>query len=376
MTIEMHTDPDQGTGRRNDVHLNALNGIKTYVGRARYAAEQLVKANPWVETQEVRDWLTLHGHTDDNRSRVSTELNNLKKKLGVPTTGEIEAMTPEKLAELDVEQNRLAAPVQAPVQPEPTTAPPTRSAPAAERLDAPEPTVEPSKNDVPAPAPSKVERDQNNDRAAVQNKMGWGQRILLALAAVGLGAIIIAPFALSANKIIDWAGSPQGLGLSGDFWPVFVFIALDAAAFACVCMVVYCAWRGEGAGVFSWLIWAFAFGSAFANYNFSQHSEAAPDAWWFFPAMSIAGPFLLDVVTHRVRKWIQEGTGQRARHSVSFGFWRWVPGVGSFRDTYGAWRVARLDGISDAEQAVQEYRRLCPDGKLNVLSRLRERDNQ
>ena len=187
-----------------------------------------------------------------------------------------------------------------------------------------------------------------------------------------LTAVIIAPIALSSQDIIAWAGSPTGLGLTGP-WPILTFAALDAAAAVCVCIVVYCAWRGESPGVFAALVWVFAGTSAFANYQHGTAPGAAPDAWWFFPAMSLAGPFLLEVVVRRVRKWVQEGTGQRARHGVSFGTARWIPGVGALRETYGAWRLARLDGIDDAAQAVAEYRRLCPDGSVRVLRALRER---
>ena len=66
--------------------------------------------------------------------------------------------------------------------------------------------------------------------------------------------------------------------------------------------------------MFGWLVWAFAGMSAFANYSHSTNSTAV-DAVWFFPAMSIAGPFLLEIIVRRVRRWVQEGTGQRDRHA-------------------------------------------------------------
>ena len=199
----------------------------------------------------------------------------------------------------------------------------------------------------------------------------YGMATLLTVIGGLLAGVIVAPIALSSQDIISWAQSPTGLGLTG-IWPLVTFFALDAAAAVCVGLVVYCAWRGEGAGVFAWLVWAFAGMSAYANYSHSSGSPAV-DAVWFFPAMSLAGPFLLEIIVRRVRRWVQEGTGQRTRHSVSFGFGRWVPGVGATRETYGAWRLARLDGIDDADQAVLEYRRLCPDGSIRVLRALRER---
>ncbi|MFI7598408.1 hypothetical protein [Actinoplanes sp. NPDC049681] len=194
---------------------------------------------------------------------------------------------------------------------------------------------------------------------------------LLTVVGMLLAGVIVAPIALSSQDIIAWAASPTGLGLAGP-WPWVTFFALDAAAAVCVGLVVYCAWRGESAGVFAWLVWAFAGMSAYANYSHSSGS-AARDAVWFFPAMSLAGPFLLEIVVRRVRRWVQEGTRQRVRHAVAFGLARWIPGVGALRETYGAWRLARLDGIDDADQAVTAYRRLCPDGSIRVLAALRER---
>jgi hypothetical protein len=200
----------------------------------------------------------------------------------------------------------------------------------------------------------------------------YGMAALLTVVGILLAGVIIAPIALSSQDIIAWAASPTGLGLVGP-WPLVTFFALDAAAAVCVGLVVYCAWRGESPGVFAWLVWAFAGMSAYANYSHSTGSIAR-DAVWFFPAMSLAGPFLLEIIVRRVRRWVQEGTGQRALHSVSFGFGRWIPGVGAMRETYGAWRLARLDGINDADQAVREYRQLCPTGSIRVLSALRTRD--
>ena len=200
----------------------------------------------------------------------------------------------------------------------------------------------------------------------------YGMATLLTVVGVLLAGVIVAPIALSSQDIIAWAASPIGLGLTGP-WPLVTFFALDAAAAVCVGLVVYCAWRGESAGVFAWLVWAFAGMSAYANYSHSSGS-AARDAVWFFPAMSLAGPFLLEIIVRRVRRWVQEGTGQLARHHVSFGLGRWIPGVGATRETYGAWRLARLDGIDDADQAVAAYRQLCPDGSIRVLSALRKRD--
>jgi hypothetical protein len=103
-----------------------------------------------------------------------------------------------------------------------------------------------------------------------------------------------------------------------------------------VLLTVYCAWRGEPAGIFGVLVWGFAFASAIANFRHGLQPDAAPDAIWFFPLMSLAGPALLEAVLGRFRRWFQRQTGRRNRAMPAFGWRRWTPGLGAPRDTYGA----------------------------------------
>jgi hypothetical protein len=140
-----------------------------------------------------------------------------------------------------------------------------------------------------------------------------------------------------------------------------------------VLLAVYCAARGEPAGIFGVLVWCFALGSAFANYRHSSIPGAAPDAIWFFPLMSIAGPGLLEAVLGRFRRWFQADTGRRTRRRPSFGWRRWTPGLGSWRDTYGAYRTSLLLGIETVDDAIITYHQLCPDGSLKVATALRHR---
>jgi len=272
----------------------------------------------------------------------------------------------------------LPSPVSAPAAiPEPISAPPASPEPiSAPPTEAPAVEVAPAADDVPAAAPvveaASALAAALTARLAPSQATRYGMAGLLTLVGVLLAGVIVAPIALSSQDIISWAGSPTGLGLTGP-WALVTFLALDAAAAVCVGLVVYCAWRGESAGAFAWLVWAFAGMSAYANYSHSTGS-AARDAVWFFPAMSVAGPFLLEIIVRRVRRWVQEGTGQRAKHSVSFGLARWLPGVGALRETYGAWRLARLDHLTDAREAVTAYRRLCPTGSIRILRALRDRD--
>jgi hypothetical protein len=195
---------------------------------------------------------------------------------------------------------------------------------------------------------------------------------IVALVAVLLTVVILTPIALSSQDLIDWAAAPTGLDLVGP-WPVLVFLALDAAAGVCVLLTVYCAWRGEPAGVFAVLVWCFALGSAFANWRHAHAPDAAPDAVWFFPAMSLAGPALLEAVLGRLRRWVQRERGRRGRATPTFGWRRWTPGLGAFRDTYGAYRTALLLGIDTVDAAITAYHQLCPDGSMRIVTALRAR---
>lgn len=196
--------------------------------------------------------------------------------------------------------------------------------------------------------------------------------IVLTLVVVLLTAVIVTPIALSSQDLIQWATAPTGLRLSPP-WPMTVALSLDAAAGCCVLLAVYCAWRGEPAGAFGLLVWTFAAGSAFANWRHGTAPGAAPDAWWFFPAMSLLGPALLEVVLGRLRRWAQRVTGRRHKPIPAFGWRRWLPGLGAFRDTYGAYRTALLLGIDTIEDAITTYHQLCPDGGLRIAAALRAR---
>jgi hypothetical protein len=202
-----------------------------------------------------------------------------------------------------------------------------------------------------------------------------GAAVLLGLITALLAVVITTPVALSSQDLIAWAAAPTGLNLAAP-WPALVFLALDAAAAACVLLSVHCAWRGERAGVFGLLVWCFAFGSAFANWRHGSAPGAAPDAAWFFPAMSLAGPALLEAVLGRLRRWAEREHGRRAKPAPTYGWRRWTPGLGSLRDTYGAYRTALLRGIDTVEESIAAYHTLCPDGSLRVVAALRRQDNQ
>jgi hypothetical protein len=118
-------------------------------------------------------------------------------------------------------------------------------------------------------------------------------------------------------------------------------------------MVVYAAWRGEPAGAFGLLVWTFAGASAYANYQYGARPEAPGDAWWFFPAMSIAGPALLEVTVRRIRRWVQTTAGRYERPLPHFRVTRWLVAP---KETGVAWRLAVTEGYSRPEDAIAAAR--------------------
>jgi hypothetical protein len=216
-----------------------------------------------------------------------------------------------------------------------------------------------------------------------------GMAVLLGLVALAVAAILLAPVALSSRDLLDWAAAPSGLGLPGT-WPVLVILSLDAAAIACVLMSVLCTWRGEKPGIFGFLVWMFAITSAFANWRHGLAPAAPPDRFWFIPLMSMTGPGVLEVVLHRTREWLAHdqttahATGQATgpitaaipagQLGTGASWQRWIPGLGSFTDTLGAYRTRLLTpGIGSFTDAVTAYRQLCPDGSVRVAAALRRR---
>ena len=204
-----------------------------------------------------------------------------------------------------------------------------------------------------------------------RRKAGRGSRALfvvgMSFVAVALGIVIVAPIALSSQDLVRWASDPEGLGLPGP-WAWLAFVALDAAAAVCVAMVTVAAWRGESGGAFHAMTWLFAVGSAVANHRHGATTPARDDEY-FFPAMSIAGPLLLDVTLARIRRWarIEARTQMTAR--PRFGL-RWLPGVG-FRETLRAWQASLREDIARPADAIAHVREVDALAGLDPADALR-----
>lgn len=210
--------------------------------------------------------------------------------------------------------------------------------------------------------------DQQTKTVQTQTRPFWVGP-LVATAVLLTAGLVAAPMALSGQDIMSWGRS--GLGLENK-WPWVVFYALDASAIICVLVCAFKAWQGKRAGLFQPLVWTIAGLSAFAQHQHGMRiKQTAPDAYWFFPVLALIGPFILELLLATVRNMQQARKGQLAEEMPKFGFWRWIPGIGSFQETYGAWRLARLLNIPTYDEAVRTYRKVCPTGSWRVLKALR-----
>lgn len=212
--------------------------------------------------------------------------------------------------------------------------------------------------------------DRTTPEQTADQTPAW-MRLLYSTVALLMAGLVAAPMALSGQDIMDWAR--DGLNLS-DKWPWVVFYSLDATAAISVLVCFYCAWQGQRAGLFQITAWAIAGISGFAQYrNGDREREFAPDAWWFFPLMALIAPFMLELLLAKVREVQLRRQGRAPAARPKFGILNWIPGIGSFTETYGAWRVSRLLNIPTYDGAVRAYRDLCPSGGVKVLAALRAR---
>jgi len=179
------------------------------------------------------------------------------------------------------------------------------------------------------------------------------ERRIMAGISIFLAIVILAPVVLSGQDLYHWANTERGLNLAPAF-AALAPIALDLAAVVCIGMVIVAAIvRRERPGLFGLLIWVFAGVSAYAQnaHGLAERTAGrAQDAYWFFPAIALLGPLLLEAALHRIRKWARQDAGEQQHGAAGFGN-RWLPGV-AFRETLAAWAASRREGISRWEDAV------------------------
>lgn len=213
-------------------------------------------------------------------------------------------------------------------------------------------TINGRRPDLPLPTdPPTHPTYRPTDTPDLPTRTSDAMRRVLTGVSVALGAVILAPLALSGQDLYQWAKSPTGLNLDQP-WPWLVPVALDLAAAACIGMTIVAVWRRERAGVFGALVWLFALVSAFGQYRHGIAERAAgraQDLWWAMPAFALLGPLLLEVTLNKIRKWARKDAGEQHVGAAGFGV-RWVVAPLS---TLSAWAVSRREGISRADDALR-----------------------
>lgn len=269
-----------------------------------------------------------------------------------------------KLVQRTKRTSITAAPVQpAPVQPVTPPAPAPPAAAPVRTTSAPAPA--PRRKVVRPTAPASPTLGQQWGKLTEERSpaMALGLRILAGLIVISLVGVVIAPPALSAHDIIEWAQSKSthsGLGLDKG-WAWVTFLALDFAAGVCVLICVYCAIVNIKPGIFALYVWAFAGATAYANWSFGDRPNAPGDAQWFFPAMSVVGPLLLHSVLKFLRNRLKGAAGNKRGQRPSFPLVDWMPIFGTPQDTYGAWRTGAMLGIEVPDAALWTYRVVSKD---------------
>jgi hypothetical protein len=175
-------------------------------------------------------------------------------------------------------------------------------------------------------------------------------RLVVAVIALALTIVVLAPVALSFHSLSDWART--SLALTG-WWVYVVPVALDAAALTCVGLTFHAVLRADSAAGPRALMWALALASSTAN---ARHgSTIGADAVAFYAAMPLVAMVLLDITLRRVRRSALAGLGGIEPPLPRFRGARWLPGVG-LRETAAAWRAAVLEGFTSPAEAVQAVR--------------------
>jgi hypothetical protein len=197
---------------------------------------------------------------------------------------------------------------------------------------------------------------------------------------IALTVVVILPPTINAQNIVEWAASPDGLGLDTvrpyGLWPWVAFGGLDLIAAVCVFETLIQTSFGRKAGAFAALVWLFAGASAYAGFRHGTQPGVGRDVKWFFPLMAVSGPLLLHLILTRTRKDVQVEEGKRLQHcpASAYGLARWIPGVGAFVETYCAWRIGRLEGITRPDESIARYRylRLTTGRTVRVLQAMRD----
>jgi hypothetical protein len=156
--------------------------------------------------------------------------------------------------------------------------------------------------------------------------------------------------ALSFHGLVGFGR--QNLNLSGG-WEYLVPFGLDGAAMFCSVLAVREASHGDPAFGSRALVWVFAASSAWFNWVHAPRGDLHAGAPQFFAGMSVAAAVLFDRALKQTRKAALREQNLVPRPLPQIRMARWLRAP---RETYSAWSLMLLEGVSTLDEAVDLVR--------------------
>lgn len=174
-----------------------------------------------------------------------------------------------------------------------------------------------------------------------------GRRLISALPLV---VVVAAPAVASWHGLVAFGRDWAGLGV----WAPLVPLVLDAAAL----YVAALAWRatldGDSAGLDRILVWVYAGLSAGLNVWHANSTDGGVKAAIFYGAASLSAALIWERTLRSIRRRELREIGAIDAPAPRFRALRWL--LPSLRkETYGAWKLAIREGITDAREAMTRY---------------------
>ncbi len=171
--------------------------------------------------------------------------------------------------------------------------------------------------------------------------------------------------ALSFHGLVGFGR--QNLGLS-DGWEYLVPFGLDGAAMFCSVIAVREASNGDAALGSRLLVWTFAGAAAWFNWVHAPRGTGHAGAPQFFAGMSLSAAVLFDRALKQTRRAALREQGLVPRPLPQIRFVRWLRAP---RETFRAWSLMLLEGVSTLDEAVDEVRQ---DRREEARRRAEERE--
>jgi hypothetical protein len=170
-----------------------------------------------------------------------------------------------------------------------------------------------------------------------------------------LAVVIIVPTVMSGIHLVSWAhdkknGLDLPYALSG-----LPIVTLDGTTIVCIVMVTMAALRREHGGAFHVMSWVMAFVGFAINLRYGLETPQKGDEY-YYPAMNLTGPVILEFTLAFLRRWLSIDAGLRFQGVAMHDFGKRLrPGVAR-RETKAAWKVSQREGITDPWKAIRAAR--------------------